>query len=193
MGKALTTDFLRLDVRHLKREGLLIAGKNTLLGQPEPNGAEPKPLIQIMGGQGGVNVRYFWEAGGQKRDVVQSIYLDSSACHYGNTRPWFLCPICERRVALLYLSENISCRKCKKLAYPVQNVGKLTRQIYRMHALGRRIGTKPGLTSDLRFRPKGMHVRRYQKLALLYAEKRLSVLNTINGYVNKLAQQVMKT
>ena len=46
--------------------------------------------------------------------------LSRSSCHYGGERPWFLCPHCGRRVAILYGGAVFACRTCYGLAYEVQ-------------------------------------------------------------------------
>ncbi len=48
------------------------------------------------------------------------IACDSSDTNFGGKRLWFLCPLCSRRVAVLYLhpiSKQLSCRMCTGLPY----------------------------------------------------------------------------
>jgi hypothetical protein len=41
-----------------------------------------------------------------------------TSCHYGGSRPWFVCPACERRAGKLYvLAGRPFCRSCHDLTY----------------------------------------------------------------------------
>src|SRR5437762_1670519 len=41
--------------------------------------------------------------GDERRDGSQTIRLEHTACSFGNTRPWFVCRLCQRRAGLLFL------------------------------------------------------------------------------------------
>lgn len=44
--------------------------------------------------------------------------LTYTRCNYGGKRYWFVCPVCERRVAILYRGNGAyACRKCQGLPY----------------------------------------------------------------------------
>jgi len=52
-----------------------------------------------------------------------SIYLQTSRTGQGGRRYWFTCPLCQRRVGVLYkhpFSQKVGCRKCQKLRYRKQ-------------------------------------------------------------------------
>lgn len=57
------------------------------------------------------------------------IPLQRTACHFGGSRIWFLCPNvnCTRRCKKLYLvtKEIFLCRKCLRLVYNSQNTSPL--------------------------------------------------------------------
>lgn len=42
------------------------------------------------------------------------VEITRTSCHLGGSRPWFICPTCGRRCAILY---PVSCRKCLRLYY----------------------------------------------------------------------------
>jgi hypothetical protein len=55
--------------------------------------------------------------------------LAHTPCHYGGTRPWFLCPGCGRRVAVLYLLHSrFVCRRCGDVGYIVEHLSKEQRR-----------------------------------------------------------------
>lgn len=83
--KRTTEELLSLDVRALKRGGLIAPGQERLDGVA--------PLV--------------W-----------------TSCNFGGSRPWFVCPGCGRRAAILYedhQQDRPLCRLCLDLAYPSQN------------------------------------------------------------------------
>jgi len=52
--------------------------------------------------------------------VSYSVELDTTHCNYGGKRYWFLCPICKKRVAKIYLPSGgkyFACRSCNYLTY----------------------------------------------------------------------------
>jgi hypothetical protein len=68
----------------------------------------------------------------KRQGIQRSQYIDLTwtSCNYGNARPWFACPDCNRRVGKLYLPETMyiegtqgllvylfSCRHCYDLTY----------------------------------------------------------------------------
>ncbi len=95
-----TEDLLSLDVRDLKRDGLIAEGQ------------EAFAIAQ------GVEPRLTWELSGF--GAGDGFFL----------RPWFVCPGegCRRRVAILYLEGlRFLCRQCLDLAYPSQRESPLGR------------------------------------------------------------------
>lgn len=58
---------------------------------------------------------------GVKR-VQQAVRLTYTIGPRGGKRPWFVCPICQRRVGVLYYVHPLPfrCRTCCELAYPSQ-------------------------------------------------------------------------
>ncbi len=84
--------------------------------------------------------------------------LEWTSCNFGGARPWFLCPGCGRRVAILYgpdpeseaAEEELLCRHCLKLEYASQRENEITRARRRVEKARARLPERGG-------RPKGMH------------------------------------
>ena len=64
--------------------------------------------------------------GGEWRPVNYWVAIESTQCHFGGVRHWFICPIlvngraCGRRFRCLYLAGNadyFGCRECLRLTY----------------------------------------------------------------------------
>ena len=106
--RRVTTDEVpALDVRDLKREGLIAAGQERV----------------------GVLRRFRRRsrvlAPGEKRivELVANLRLTWTPCNYGGSRPWFVCPGegCRRRVAIVYGPDSPPlCRLCRGLSYASQ-------------------------------------------------------------------------
>lgn len=113
--KAKTTQYRHIDVRRLHWDGLLRAGLS--YGWQWKNDAgEVKSSINVCTDHGGLTVSYTTNG----EDVTQRISITTTSCTYGGGRPWFVCPCCHNRVALLYLSRRVACRNCFRLTYPSQ-------------------------------------------------------------------------
>ena len=57
--------------------------------------------------------------GGEWQDETYPALIARTPCHYGGSRPWFVCPVdgCGRRVAILYGAHIFACRRSHHLAY----------------------------------------------------------------------------
>ena len=111
----------RIDIRRWQRECKLKAGGSftwawTCNGEPVGN-------IGVAVESGAVRLIYSIQGhDNQWRDASQSITVQTTPCHYGGSRPWFACPICRDRAAVLYLrSGRFACRHCNRIAYQSQS------------------------------------------------------------------------
>jgi hypothetical protein len=139
-----TTDrFPWLDVRILARCGALTPGvwwttNWTARGQPSgsiTHHAEADALILDYRVKGLLDAE--WQL------VRERIPMERIPCHYGGSRPWFLCPGCGRRRAVLFsVDGRFRCRACHDLAYSS------TRQTLAERALRRKLGARTGMRQD---------------------------------------------
>jgi hypothetical protein len=142
-------DFLRIDVRKLSFAGM---------GSEWQYHAAP-----VAVSVDGDSVRI---AHGNFGYLVQIV---RTRCNYGGLRPWFLCPACGDRRALLYTPPNgcrLGCRRCLRLLYlsecedefgrGIQKVRKLERDICK--SAGGLVGTAP--VAD---KPRGQHWKTYDR------------------------------
>lgn len=90
---------------------------------------------------------------------TQTVKLAWTNCHYGNKRPWFHCPCCNRRCAKLldYRNHGFRCRQCYGAGYAIEN----ETPEWRLRRRVRKIEDRLGKDFD---RPKGMHHTTYQRL-----------------------------
>lgn len=90
------------------------------------------------------------------------IMFERTACHFGGTRHWFRCPICEGRVGTLYLEDgNFACRVCCNLGYQSQLESRASRLITKAHKIRHKLGASGSRVATVTDKPKGMHRQTY--------------------------------
>jgi hypothetical protein len=95
------------------------------------------------------------------------ILLDTTPCHFGWDRYWFLCPArgCDQRVAVLYLKgREFACRHCCHLTYQSQREREAMRALRRAQKIRVRLGGSADMQTPFPDKPKGMHGRTYRTL-----------------------------
>jgi len=97
---------------------------------------------------------------------TESIQLAQTPCHYGGTRPWFLCPSCHCRCAKLFLRRGrFLCRVCHRLGYVIQVAARADRPRIMAQRIRLRLGMDPpDLCLPFPAKPEGMPWRTYYRL-----------------------------
>jgi hypothetical protein len=100
----------------------------------------------------------------------QFVPITWTPCHFGGSRPWFICPACGWPRVRLYRESRgrYFCRECLRLVYRSQREDRSGRQLLRAFRVAERID--PEDTYGAGFgrvppKPKGMHWRTYYRLA----------------------------
>lgn len=165
-GRDVTAHYRRLDVRALHRAGALSAGwrGGWCWYRREAKVAE----INIEASEASIRLRYTVTRNGERKDYDYAVMLSRTGCNYGGARPWFLCPCCGRRVAILYGGAVFACRRCYPLAYEVQRENDSDRAIRRADAIRVRLGWEPGILNGEGGKPKGMRWRTFSRLRAEY-------------------------
>lgn len=157
----------RVDVREWARRGYLRGPCS--FSWSWNRGGEPSGSIGVaVHGPDALTLRYTFTVDKVARDVAERLTVVNTPCAYGGARPWFSCPRCARRVALLYLRGGyFACRLCKRVAYSSQSDDDLDRLWRRQGKIEKRLGANWQ-------RPKGMRLRTYDRLfaELLDCEER---------------------
>jgi hypothetical protein len=154
---AKTSQYLRLDVRDLQRRRLLRAGSS--FGWTWKQDGECIGTIGIQVPDDS-SIILTYRRNDEPR--YEAIGLWRTTCNFGGTRPWFICPECKRRVAIVYLGNATGCRRCLRLRYPSQSFDLLDRSWGRTGRIARKLGCQ---IVDFPRRPKGMRRRTYERLA----------------------------
>lgn len=102
---------------------------------------------------------------GKQKNTSYAIGIDKQACNYGGFRYFFRCPLCQKRMRLLYFTQKslFLCRKCLNLAYESQSLRPTRRYEYMNKKISDLIQKKGG-NSDLCKKPPRMHTETYYKL-----------------------------
>lgn len=165
MSKATTNDYRALDVRKLRQHGVLIpgwAGKWRWW-----RGDEIRASIDIQTeSREHVRLRYQVTTMGKTETKDYPVVVTWTPCHLGGERPWFACPCCGRRVAILYGGVLFACRHCQRLNYRSQQVSKRDAPCERSWRLRLALGCDEGLLSlpaEFIQKPKGMHWRTFER------------------------------
>lgn len=140
---------LRLDVRDLERRKLIGAGTFAWTWRRSDTGEETGSISVIADRSDSLTLRYVTSG----KTVSDTIEIERTPCHYGGARPWFRCPRCSRRCAVVYLRAGwFKCRTCARVVYSSQAEDVIGRTWRRQRKIEARLG--PDWT-----RPKGMHHR----------------------------------
>lgn len=189
------SDCLRLDVRRLKREGRLRPGWRFPMNWSR--GGKPSGSIVLYPERGAAILRYRVRARGEEwRDVEERIDIVETACHYGGTRPWWVCPGCGERAAILYLWDGRSrCRRCRGLLYATQHEDARDRLIRRLRNLRLRLGGTANLLGPMPPKPKGMQWRTYLRLQgelIRLTEAYVAALGAFVGQMKTRSQRMVE-
>ncbi len=169
--RATTDGLLRLDVRDLARRGLFAAGPGqvalaalawTRCGEPAGQIA-----VEYAGNEPGAVVLDYQvqQTGAPWEPVRERVALDRTPCRYGGARPWFRCPGCSGRRAILHCAGGrFRCRSCHDLVYGATREAGWERARRRAAKLRARLGAEPGEAWGRPDKPRAMQWRTYSRL-----------------------------
>jgi len=145
---------MRLDVRNLARRRALAPGSSGSWSWTVTRTGEEVGSIGYRMEAGALVLSY--SINGDPR--TQCVPILRTPCNYGNTRPWFACPHCTARVAVLYMRRGgFYCRKCAQVAYSSQSEDVCARTWRVQQKAEAKLGKHWA-------RPKGMHAATRDKL-----------------------------
>ncbi|MBC7621495.1 MAG: hypothetical protein H7293_21360 [Candidatus Saccharibacteria bacterium] len=155
--KVKAEQLLRVDIGRWHRGDYLRAGCSFTWSWHR--GDEPTGNIGVLvRGADSLALQYMAGSGDQRRDGSQTIRLAHTTCNYGRSRPWFICPVCQRRAGVLYMrAGRFACRRCQRVAYASQSCDMLDRMWRKQSKLEARLG-------EHWTRPKGMRYRTYDNV-----------------------------
>jgi hypothetical protein len=135
---------LQLDIRRLARDGCLAPGAISTITWTRGDGEPAGTITTYMDrDRPCLTLDYATQRQGETEWTphLTRVWLDATPCHYGGERPWFQCPGCGKRRAVLYSVAGVfACRACHDLAYASTREDSHERSIRRVHAIQNRLG-----------------------------------------------------
>lgn len=192
-----TAGLLRLDVRWLARRGSLRPGTVCTLTWTGDDGEPAGTIATIMSREHRcLTLTYSTRRHGEPdwTPRTERVRLDTTACHYGGERWWFLCPQCHTRRAVLFSAGGVfACRTCHDLAYSSTREDDAARCDRRIRRLAEQLGSdgygRRGFLWTMPDKPDGMHWRTYRRLTRnLVRVHRLRDDQVAEGFGRILAQ-----
>ena len=176
-----------LDVRNWQRDHLLIPGHRfssfwTRNGQP--NGS-----ISVIVNTASVNLIYR-HGGDTGQDMNYPVMIDWTPCNYGGRRAWWLCPCCERRVAVLYSGKIFACRQCHQLNYASTRTVPGFKPYERADRVRKRLGWCAGVASPPGDKPKGMHWKTFLRLMHQLTDHSIAAMQSTDKLFEQLADRM---
>lgn len=162
-SKAVLDDYRSLDVRHFNRVGAFSHRRSGTVSWTR--GGKDCGYAFYVANHDFLTLKYDYSlTGDEPQSLKMDIPITWTPCHLGGFRPWFVCPGCRRRVALLYESRTFHCRRCLNLTYRSQKESSVERAIRRAEKVREALGWRVGILHPDGGRPKGMHRRTFQAL-----------------------------
>jgi hypothetical protein len=97
--------------------------------------------------------------------MYEPIKLDRTPCNFGGNRYWFLCPGCNKRIAVLYGSgPRFLCQPCSGVVYASKNESYIDRMMRKARKIRLRLGGIDDLTLPIPDKPKFMHWKTYRRM-----------------------------
>jgi hypothetical protein len=101
---------------------------------------------------------------GEWKNIEDEIFVTWTPCNFGGNRQWFLCPGCNRRVAVVYGGKYCRCRHCHNLTYSSQQESRPDRLMRKARKIRARLGASNNLIDPILFKPKNMHQKTFDRL-----------------------------
>lgn len=176
--KKTTGDFPSIDIRALQRVGCLNAGFSHSSELIHDTYTESV----IIRTESDNTLMITYRCGNNRENhAAYKFKIEWMPCNYGSKRAFFLCPSCERRVALLYCVNHFACRHCHNLAYECQGEKTEDRNARQANKIRTKLGWKFGILNGMGDKPKGMHIKTFEQL-----------INTETWYGSKVLDSMCK-
>jgi hypothetical protein len=197
-GRPIVEHALTLDIRHLRRDGLLSGGSGS--GAWRWHWGSLKQLTGLVEYEGATqedsgdlhlkSITRFDPMGKPVTTPGQTIRLVTTIPPYGGRRWWFLCPRTGKRVMKLHLpygAHAFASRQAYRLGYAVQREAPRDKAYRRARKARHRIGGSDNLALPLPNKPKWMRWPTYDRLV---AECQVAERHTL-GFLAAAAERLL--
>ena len=152
-----------LDIRRIARAGLLTPG-SPFSWQWSRGGNVVASISITVYTSASVTLDYRTRKHGELDNKRYDVMVDWTACNYGGERPWWLCPCCGRRVAVLWGGTTYACRQCHQINYESTRTTESSKPFDRANKIRKRLGWPAGIAHGPGAKPKGMHLATFERL-----------------------------
>ena len=160
--KATVESHREIDVRIIKKRGYLHPGISGTLSWGIRG--ENYNVIGFRVETDRLVLNYFNRQSDGYEKIKDEILFTWTPCNFGGYREWFLCPGCNRRVAVVYGGKYYRCRHCHNLTYSCQQESKPDRLLRKAQNIRERLGVSRNITIPILFKPKNMHQKTFDRL-----------------------------
>ena len=187
-----TTDGnLPLDVRILARKGFLNPGSCFTLRWSR--GVSSSAITGYSTGDEVVLLYKQRRGEGEWENVEQRLSLTWTTCNYGGERPWWRCPGCGKRVAVVYgAGKHFACRHCYQLVHASSRETHSDRELRKAQNIRQRLGGSASLMEAFPERPKGMHHTTYWRMFTEYQEAERASLAELAARLEKMENRTAR-
>ncbi len=184
--KGSTENMHALDIRKLHRAGRLTPGASPFTWQWSRGGNVVASISITVYTSASVTLDYRTRRHGEWQGKRYQVMMEWTACHFGGTRPWWNCPCCGKRVAVLWAGSTYACRDCQKINYESTRRSESDKPFDRANKLRKRLGWVPGVAHGMGDKPKGMHWTTYARLLEQYTVHSLATVDSTNKLLARL-------
>jgi hypothetical protein len=158
MTRPICEAFKSIDIRRIYRGGRLHAGNLFVL--PWSKAGKPCGQAYVVVADDAIII-----VCSECVPVIKRLAISWTACHFGGRRPWFVCPHCGRRSAVIHIAgEYVACRRCLGLAYASQQEPVRQRGLHKARKIRASLGGSANMMDRFPDRPKGVHRTTYKRL-----------------------------
>ena len=149
-----------LDIRALHQAKNLREHRATFVSTWTRGNSKSSVMLNVLLGRR-VLVSY---TNAERQAILERIDIEWTPCHFGGERPWWTCPHCGRRCAIVYARGPwpFMCRLCANLTYETSQSDAYTRANCKSNKRRERLGWERG--APFPPKPKGMHWRTWDRL-----------------------------
>ena len=158
---------MAFDLRQIAKKGLLRPGAFSWHWTSNYGEKVGSVGVRVADDAKRVTLTYQWTPyNSEPRHVECSLWIERARCNYGGTRPWFLCPSCGRRCAVVYFGApggRYACRQCVRVAYLSQSEDEIGRLWRKQRKIECKLTGGAGEWNGWQ-KPKGMHQQTFDRL-----------------------------
>lgn len=155
---------MAFDLRQIAKKGLLRPGAFSWHWTSNYGEKVGSVGVRVASDPERVILTYQWTPyNSEPRHVECSLQIERTPCNYGGVRPWFRCPSCGRRCAVVYYGApggRYACRRCVRVTYLSQCEDETGRLWRKQRKIDRKLAGGAGEWDGWQ-KPKGMHQKTF--------------------------------